>query len=171
MSMTPENATLSWRDLADQLTPEQIEELASEKKQLWAVIENGSYAYRSDTDDQHQRCLTDRARRFARDNLLNALIGPVPPPDGTDAVLEWQDNDDGTAHRFIMGEDRPVTDEITLFTSACQFSDGSIDSGTVEAPAVYIGHDPVPLERVPVMIAALQDCVAELERWSGTGPS
>jgi hypothetical protein len=113
--------------------------------------------------------LLNTARRYARDNLLSALIGPVAPPDDTAHVCPWEDSEDGMPSRCVFGPDRLITDEIELHTAAYQFADGSIDEGPSGGPAVFLGDRRIPLDRVPVMISALQDCLAEIERWKRTG--
>jgi hypothetical protein len=90
-STTPENAE-SWRDLADQLTPEQVAELdaythsGTRLYQLRGTAITVSAAINPgprwvDTGPRwDDAALLSQARHHARENLTAAMVGEVPPP-------------------------------------------------------------------------------------------
>lgn len=158
MTMTPENAN-TWRDIAEQLTPAQTDELLREHAAVGASLSDTSWV------QDRERELLALARRYARTNLLNALIGPVPAAAGARVDTDWEDDESAIAHRFVSGAEREIAG-FALFASACQFADGSIDLGRIEAPSVTIAEKRVSVEDVRVLIAALQECLDEIDRWT-----
>lgn len=89
----------------------------------------------------------------------------VPLPAGATFADIWQGDED-MPYRIIGSEERSITDDVGLYVSAVQFADGSIDAGRIEAPGVFVNSYRVPVERVHVMIAALQEALAQVERWA-----
>lgn len=144
-TILPENVT-SWRDLADQLTPEQTVELGELEdayrhryaRPWWSTVPR--------TNTEIAAVILARAREHAADNLEDALIGEVPIPPGVNADT-WQD-DGPMPYRTLMGANRKVPgwtpgdghlDEVLVGTTAVQFADGHLDDGTeVEPPHVYV---------------------------------
>ncbi len=114
MSMTPENATRSWRELSDQLTPEQIAELEAHAHahsgtrvhELRAAYPGLQYV---DTGPRwDDAALLTEARARACDNLTAAMIGDVPVPPGARADV-WQDDGDAPQpYRVRFGAYRTV---------------------------------------------------------------
>ena len=97
-----------------------------------------------------------------------AITPSVRLPMGT---MGYQDREPASdrsemPYRFVFGIDQPVTDDIWVRASACQFADGSIDDGRrVEAPAVFINGEPLANDRVRTLISVLQDGLAQVEQW------
>jgi hypothetical protein len=89
----------------------------------------------------------------------------VPLPAGAEFADRWQGDGD-MPYRVIGSDERRVTDDLCVYVSAVQFADGSIDAGRIEALGVFVNSDPVPVERVHAMISALQEAVAQVERWA-----
>jgi hypothetical protein len=158
---TPENEPISWRDVEDQLTPEQVQKLRELERQVVSTLEGGSRSARHYDESD----LITRARSFALENLTAAYVGPVPIPAGVDHASTWEDADP-QPYRVIWGAERSITDEIDVSSCACQFADGSIDDGRSEAPSVYVGGYRVPVDRARAMISALQECLDEIDGWT-----
>jgi hypothetical protein len=89
----------------------------------------------------------------------------VPLPAGATFGDTWQGDGD-MPYRIIGSEERSVTDDVGVYVSAVQFADGSIDAGRIEAPGVFVNSHRVPVERAHLMISALQEAVAQVERWA-----
>jgi hypothetical protein len=110
MPTTPENVT-SWRDLTDQLTPEEIAgieamELAGETRGNLLVV----------------------ARSSASARLAVNMIGDVPPPRGAVRVYEWDDLNTAEVHRsFDLASWDIDGDEIAVDLSGRQYTDGRAD--------------------------------------------
>lgn len=164
MSIAPENGPSTWRDIADQLTPEQVEQLRELERQVVWTFEGGSASERHDEESD----LLDKARRFARENLTAAFVGPVPLPAGAESAGAWEDFG-SQPWRVIWGPERFITDEVNVASCACQYADGSLDSGDRDGPSVFIGGYRVPVDRARVMVAALQECLDEIDGWAGCG--
>jgi hypothetical protein len=111
MLTTPDNTATNWRDLADQLTPEQIEKLAR--------MEQRSRM----TADETAGMLLVGARELATGNVVDqvAFGGIEPPSDATRCCIEeggagaWVRSFDGTARKV---------DDAEVFISGRQFEDG-----------------------------------------------
>jgi hypothetical protein len=137
-SPSPEGAT-DWWDIADQLTPAQIEELADGKPKSFTVIENGLCSHRLESPEEHASSLLSSARRYARNNLLNALVGPVPLPAGVDWASDWSEGaEDGAEPPFrcVYADRDTAGGRLRLSAAAIQFADGKIDDGIVNAPCI-----------------------------------
>jgi hypothetical protein len=91
--------TTTWRDLADQLTPGQLEDLEEYDGEIDEIIASMVAPPRLSP----REALLCRARRYATENVLDALIGDVPVPDGTEFVDTWQEHDP-EPFRIIMGQ-------------------------------------------------------------------
>jgi hypothetical protein len=176
-STTPENAE-SWRDLADQLTPEQVAELdaythsGTRLYQLRGTAITVSAAINPgprwvDTGPRwDDAALLSQARHHARENLTAAMVGEVPPPAGTSADA-WEDND--PPYRFIRGADRAIAGTtVRVLTGAFQFADGSIDvDGQVDVPNVAIDGDVDHLsaDQARQLAAAVLAAADEIDKW------
>lgn len=91
----------------------------------------------------------------------------VPMPVGATSVDDWEaPRPFEMTYRFVTGVDQPVTDRFWVSARATQFADGSIDPGRIESPGVFINDTKLPNERVQALISALQEALAQVERWS-----
>jgi hypothetical protein len=80
MNTTHDDNATGWRDLADQLTPEQIAELEyCEREQIPPGL----------ADAEHQ---LNCARAMARENIIQALCADIPaPPGAVGRVYDWEE--------------------------------------------------------------------------------
>jgi hypothetical protein len=117
MTTTPEAAP-SWREIADQLTLDQVAELESCEHELKPV----------------PGLMLDRARNYATENTLNAFYADVPAPAGATHVDDWNDAEDESgafryfrgARRFIQGLQDGVNDaEVAI--NGTQSADGRVE--------------------------------------------
>jgi hypothetical protein len=110
---SPENAT-TWRELCDQLTPEQVAALEASEQHHRATAALLPAGYPYDWPPRSEReiavILLDRARVYAGDNLGAKLIGDVAPPAGVEELFEWREARFGvdSACRYFLGSKRVV---------------------------------------------------------------
>jgi hypothetical protein len=153
-----------WRELSDQLTVEQITEIEKLERDSDRLVRLTRSPELGWTDD----ALISIARSYARENLLAAMIGPVPLPGGTESSNPWEEHDP-SPYRVIWGRRRAVhsrdDDEVIIQTSAIQFSDGGVDDGTVaESPAVHINNCALTSWQARELAAALIEGADEADR-------
>jgi hypothetical protein len=103
---------------------------------------------------------------------MTTATTPLPDvqlPAGATYVGDWE-KVDGSAmpYRFIGTTVTQIAEHVSVWTSATQFADGSVDDGRIEAPSVYINDGRIPNEKVRGLIAVLQESLALVEAW-GTG--
>jgi hypothetical protein len=162
MSMTPENTTRSWRDMADQLTPEQAEWLEERERDPDSLVRaTGNPDHRVDDDS-----LLFSARRYAGNNLAAAMIGDVPAPAGAVKLCEWGDPDTQDAFRLFWGATRSVKldddTEIDVIIRGTQSADG-----TVEEHGILIeggSDDVMTTGDVRRLAAALLEAADDIDR-------
>ena len=162
---TPENITTSWRDLADQLTQEQIAELEEREHdpdRLVRVIGNPELRWTNDA-------LLDSARHLARNNLGAAMIGEVPPPAGAVKVTEWLD-DSPEPFRYFEGSRHVIerderSEDIHVYVAGIQYVDGRVQREIV----VHQLHADEPL-RTLAQARQLADAInAAADGWETSG--
>ncbi|MCQ4360631.1 hypothetical protein KQR54_05650 [Mycobacterium gordonae] len=96
MTTTPDNTATTWRDLADQLTPEQV---ASYEQTEQYFRSQGIPGAISTT------ALLEYARGDIGGNLADAAYGDVPAPPGSISVDKWMDHTDfGLARGVVWRE-------------------------------------------------------------------
>jgi hypothetical protein len=100
---SPENAE-TWRDLTDQLTPEQIAELEESERNPYIIFELPG-GNRRQTVEELRTSLLRKARSAARDNLAGMLYAEVPEPAGVTRLHRWDGDFD---LRSFDGTRRPV---------------------------------------------------------------
>jgi hypothetical protein len=85
-----ENAT-TWRDLADQLTPEQIAELEeSERRHRRNAVENPAWCtWLPRTEADIASRVLEHARNLVADNLNDVLFAEITLPAGAVSALPW----------------------------------------------------------------------------------
>lgn len=136
----------SWRELADQLTPEQIAELEyCEREQIppGAASPQGRL---------------NHARKLAELNLAQAMFFDVPVPTGAiGEVGEWMDYDGEQYQRMFTSWANPVLNVSIL---GLQFSDGRIER------YILCGADTEEMtaEESCQLAAALIEAAAQLDR-------
>jgi len=52
----------------------------------------------------------------------------------------------------------------------CQYADGSLDDGRIEAPGVFVSDWRIPNEKVRELISVLQESLALVEAWGTDSP-
>ena len=106
----------TWRDIADQLTPSQIESL----EWLEGDPLNGLLA----KPEQH----LDFARAWASDNLEQSLYADVPPPAHAVEVGPWRETTAGIRCRSYTSAETGIAGlDITLEINGSQYTDGRVD--------------------------------------------
>ena len=94
--MTTDNTASGWRDIADQLTTAQVENLER-------------FERAAQTPQAAQKLLLAIGRRYASDNLNGAVLFPeiAAPPDAM-KMYAWEEGDDGVWSREFEGMVRDV---------------------------------------------------------------
>jgi hypothetical protein len=134
MTTTPENAE-TWRDLTDQLTPEQIAELENCERNPRTIFELPG-GLRCQTAEELRDSLLRWAREYASDNIAGLLYADVPEPAGVNRLYGW----DGTSDFRIFDSTRRAVeingtddDGAALFVSVdiagTQYPDGRVERG------------------------------------------
>lgn len=112
----------TWRDLADALTPSQVDYLKDwERHPELPPRADGT----ARSDDEHQEALLFTAREFVGSNAAGAVFADVPPPPDAGQHYPWQETSDGGCTRFFVGTSRKLGGAEVLI-SGIQCSDGSI---------------------------------------------
>jgi hypothetical protein len=152
MTTTHDDAT-TWRDLADQLTPEQIERLADMERRQAA--------------EEPAETLLFGAREYAEQNLNDGLVfGGVDWPEGARKVYSCGERTDGRGwSREFSGTRRQVAG-VSVYIDGTQFADGTVER------ELAIGVDDLssgPGGRLTVdearqLVALIADAADELER-------
>jgi hypothetical protein len=163
MSMAPENAT-SWRDLADELTPEQVEDLEDYDRKTNEFVA----ALIGPPPFDPREAVLRIARRYATENMMDALIGDVPTPAGADFVDTWQEGEP-QPYRVILGP-RRVVGKVEIQRSVTQFADGSIDQvGLIAAPGIRVRanrEDGLTKKQARELAALLLEAADEMDGWT-----
>jgi hypothetical protein len=176
VSIAPESAS-GWREIADQLTSEQIDELEDQKR-------DPEYLTRlsSEPVGRHelQGVLLARARRFAGENVIAGFVGPVQLPVGAVSADVSQDVQ-SAPYRIVCGAGRHVDslsgfedNNVVVSIAAIQFVDGSVDDGSrgIEAPTVHILDNNVQTitgitaSHARELAAALVAAADEIDGWA-----
>jgi hypothetical protein len=151
MTTHHDNAATTWRDLADQLTPEQVEKLAA--------IERHSDM----PADEMTATLLNGAREWATCNVVDHVaFGDVePPPDATHCYLEemhpgaWARCFDGTERKVCWSGACGVVSDVQVFISGQQYQDGhTVRSIGIDARDDY---DAATARRIAAAIIAAAD--------------
>ncbi len=121
MPTTPDGPARTWRDLADQLTPEQIAELEAQEHDL------------DDEPDDRRLILLGYARGHAQRNLTEHLLGLPPPstiplPAGA-TTRGWDTiNPDGISERGLEWSRRDL-DKGNVAVDGWQDAKGTVTRG------------------------------------------
>lgn len=107
----------TWRDIADQLTPSQVESL----EWLEGDPLGGGLLTKP---KQH----LDFARAWASENLEQSLHADVPPPAHAVEVGEWRKSKEGVRCRDYRSVESPIAGlDVTLEIRGSQYTDGRVD--------------------------------------------
>lgn len=152
MSMTPERA-ICWRDLCDQLTPEQIDTLIRYE--------------RESTGSMGRAELLAVARGYGDCNVIDAMIGPVAAPAGAVIVDEWCDALTPYAYRVfhVHTWTIPVTysagDGVDVTIQGTQKANGKVDEHGIRVTGGP--HDLITPEEARGLAAALVAAADEID--------
>jgi hypothetical protein len=169
MSMTPENTATTWRDLADQLTPEQIAELKDSERgyNYRAVMPKSWWGTEPRSHAEITALMLHRAQLYAAHNLDASVSGGVPLPAGGVFGYIWEGDD---PIRVVWGPHRGIIDaEVTVWTTAIQQADGRIAPEYPEPPQVHIEtywEDGLTSAQAREMAAVLLEAADELDAWA-----
>ncbi len=169
---TPENAAQTWRDLAEQLTPEQLarfEELEHTFRHN-ALLPKRWWSTAPRSNSEITDVLLTAARADASNNLGAAMIGDVAEPAGADVVYGWHDADTASAARYFEGAhraierrtDRNQDDDIEVYVAGLQRPDGVVEREIVvhQLHADY----PITAGQARQLARALMAAADELDR-------
>lgn len=153
---TDDNAT-TWRDLADQLTTDQVTFL--EQFEATALSDPASVA-------EH---LLAEARDRARHNLEDAArFGHLAMPAGAVKMWHWEDDGegrwsrmfDGTRRGFGLDRTGVAANRVDVFIDGVQYADGSI----VRKINVYSDSGELTADEARALATAFVEAADELER-------
>lgn len=146
MNTTPGDDATTWRDLADQLTAEQIAELEYlESEQLPPGIAS-------------PQNYLNHARKLAELNLARSVFADIAPPgDARNGIGDWIDFGRGLYQRMFTAWESPRRD-VAIF--GMQFNDGRVERHIVDR-----GDDDGPMTAQQAREkAAVADALDERER-------
>jgi hypothetical protein len=129
MTMTHDENATTWRDLADQLTTEQVTKIQGiERDPVGYFRRIGPPMSRSEV----QATLLRMARSYAGDNLAVYLCAEVPDPAGAVNVSDWSDWDVDAACRYFSGRSWVIDhgdhgEAIHVVVDGSQLSNGDIN--------------------------------------------
>jgi hypothetical protein len=141
---------LGWRDLAAELTAEQIADLAAEEQE-WAGQPGGDLA------------LFDLAQDHAEANRVDAGFAHVAVPAGVERTHHWHLDDAAGWRRGVEGRTRRPVPGVTVLISGEQGADGGVTA------VVVIESDGAELTAAEARLvaAAITEAAAEVDRLGG----
>jgi hypothetical protein len=153
-----DNAT-TWRELTDQLTPEQIARFEQQESSALAAIAAGRNPHES--PESVARCILNDARLEAQGNLDDAMIN-VAVPEGAETVEHWEDDGAGTWVRFVHGRVRSIPGcAASVYLDGVQTRDGAV----VWKLFVHVeDRDDLTVDQVRTLSAALSAAAYDLDR-------
>jgi hypothetical protein len=133
---TPDDTARTWRDLADQLTPEQI-----------AILEDPERHRRDYGTPWSDSELLDIARRYARRNITDeVLFGHIAPPaDATRTNGWWCDRHDNWTRGF-HGTQRADSVVVRVGIFGTQSADGSVTTRHIGVHTSTSSTQPAPAD-------------------------
>lgn len=162
-----DNTATTWRDLTDQLTPEQIAEL-----EWWEtrpdIPPRADGAPTSST--QHQGVLLFTAREYAGQNAAAIAHADVEVPPDAVSFDAWSESDNGDSvdMRFFTGACR-VIESINVSIQGRQYSDGRTERTVRVEPNGRFNDGDMSAEQSRLVAAALIDAADELDAIEGGG--
>lgn len=132
MTTTHDDNATGWRDLADQLTPEQVSRF-EHLEQL--CLSDAHLAFpqkdRSETVADILGGMLDEARREAQQNLTDAhTFGHVALPRGVESADHWEADETGTWTRRLSVSSRSIDRagaDSTVYVDGVQDTDGTVE--------------------------------------------
>jgi len=145
MTTTPDNTATTWRDLADQLTPEQISELEYCERE---EIPPGAASAQGHLN---------HARKLAELNVARAMFADIAPPPEAREIDDWTDWDDEVYQRGFTSWTHPGR-EVSIL--GWQFNDGRVEREILDRG----GDGPMTAAQARQRAAALLDAADQLDR-------
>lgn len=157
MNTTHDDNATTWRDLTDQLTPEQVRRFEHHERLALNSIAAGRNP--NETADDIARGFLTEARWEAEQNLTDAMIS-VPVPPGAESAEHWGDGADGWT-RMLHGPSRVVEGfDATVYRTGLQTQDGAV---TWSLYVHVADSDDMTAAQVRQLAAALVEAADELE--------
>ena len=128
---TAHDDATTWRDLADQLTPDQIAKLEDLERRyhLAAMSPPKWWSSAPRTQADIASTLLSSARHYARENLaadvLADVLAAVPHPAGAVDVREWYDVDTPDTGRYFTGSSWVIEHSTTADEDIYVYIDGT----------------------------------------------
>jgi hypothetical protein len=146
------NDTVTWRDIADQLTA----------KQRAMLDEWDTRPSHPDGDEGHRRGLVVVARQMAADNIAQETFGSMPKPLGATSVDTWRADGDRPCIRRFTGPRCGLVavggKAVTVDILGVQYSDGEIERTiSLSAESADLGSAHVARELADSLNAAADD--------------
>lgn len=97
-------------------------------------------------------------------------VPDVPLPAGAEWADDWQDVQ-STPWRVIKSAERHIDGcEVSVFATAVQWTDGTLDQSGGDAPHVTVGgfdyYDGVTADQARAVAAAILEAADELDKWT-----
>lgn len=150
MAATPDAPATSWRDLADQLTPAQVDKLTE--------MELGA---------RPVAMMLDFARDMAEGNVADAFhFGHLPvPTDATQVVRSHQDRDTGVWVRPFVGREWNIGG-VSLWVDGEQSADGQVSRCLIVSVSDVgeTGGGELTIDQARELAAAFGEAADELDR-------
>ena len=152
----------TWRDLAGQLTPEQIASFEHQEALALHSIASGRNPY--ETADDIVRGFLIEARWEAEQNRVDTAIN-VPLPSGAESAEHWSEDVEGRWTRMLHGPSRAVAGfDAAVYRTGLQTRDGAVTW------SLYVhaeDRDGMTAQQVRQFAAALVEAAGELDRLTG----
>ena len=144
----------SWRQYADQLTPEQVEHLE--------YVQAKEYRQYVDTPERREGDLLDLARTYLERNRKNAEFADVPVPHGAEARFDWGPESPGEWRRSLVWGEYPTgIEDVYVLVSGMQKPDGTY----TRQLGLFVDDDvAMTAEQARTLAAALLKAADDLDR-------
>jgi hypothetical protein len=139
----------TWRDLADQLTPDQIVDVERFDEQIRreSLPCDMSLNY---------------ARQFARLNVARLVLADMPAPPDATRIGDWEEMGEGEWYRSFMSWSC-TTEKVLVEVEGHQYNDGRIERWIID----HSGEEPMTARDTRERAEALLAAAAELDRLNG----
>ena len=151
MNTIHDDDATTWRDLADQLTPQQIAEMEyCEREQIPPGL-------------SEPRHFLNSARAMIRHNLVQAMCADVPPPsEATGTLCDWEERDGDRFGRMFTVSRADVADT-GVEICGVQYDDGRIERAILLTDA----PEDITAAEARALAAALLAAADDLDRLTG----
>lgn len=98
--------------------------------------------------------------------ITQAPQSAAPPP-GADHVGQWE-NDEPMHSGVILGTAQRIIDtDITVHASACQWADGTLETGIGQPTVTLMGVYDINSDQARELASALLQVAAQVDGWAG----